>query len=427
MTAIVSANALAEAGGNRKRATLGRPGTSTPMTTAKVLTSARATTSGRVWFAGLVLMGALQAQPLQLRPGVPLTSGATPLDVGDYAIPCVTDWNGDGRKDLLVGYRYADKLALFLNTGNDAAPAFAGYVNLQANGTDIWVPGAGCGAPAPWVCDFDHDGNRDLLVGSGGDGTVAFFRNLGTNGAPVLARGTPLTLLNGDPVKITSLRATPYVHDWDEDGLADVLCGAGDGTVFFFRNITTPASPLFLPGVQLQAGGSTLNLGARSVVRVCDWDGDGRKDVLGSSSTGVYWCRNTGSNPAPVLAAPVPLRVPNTSGSLVAIRTSDRMRLDLCDWNNDGVVDLLLGNTDGTVAFYESYVFAVTSFTVRTNAQVILRWNSAPYVRYGILTGPKPDAVRDAVAAGLASGGRTTSWTNYFLTRMQFFQVQFGP
>ena len=374
----------------------------------------------------LALFWILHADPFQLRPAVALTSGATPIDLEYYAIPCVTDWNGDGRKDLLVGYRNADKIALFLNYGTDAAPVFSGYSNLQANGTDIVIPGSGCGAPAPWVCDFDGDGKRDLLVGSGMDGTVFFFPNVGTDAAPRFNAGVRLTLFSGDTLTVSS-RATPYVHDWDADGLPDLLCGAGDGAVYFFRNVGSTTAPVFLSIGPLQAGGTTLNLGIRSVVRVYDWDGDGLKDLVGSSTSGVYWCRNTGNNPAPSLSAPVALRVPNTSGSLVPINTGPRMRLDLADWNNDGVMDIILGNADGTVVWYEGYPFAITRITARADRQVTLRWNSAPFLRYVVLTGAIADAIKDPEAANVVSEGKVTAWTNHFLTPQQFFRIQSVP
>jgi hypothetical protein len=84
------------------------------------------------------------AEPLMLQPAESVTAGSSPIDVGDHAIPWVTDWNGDGTKDLIVGYRYADKVALFLNIGTDAHPAYTGFTHVQAGGVDIYQAGAGC-------------------------------------------------------------------------------------------------------------------------------------------------------------------------------------------------------------------------------------------------------------------------------------------
>ena len=42
------------------------------------------------------------------------------------------------------------------------------------------------GHAAPFVGDFDGDGKRDLLVGQFGGGTLWIYRNDGTDAAPVL-------------------------------------------------------------------------------------------------------------------------------------------------------------------------------------------------------------------------------------------------
>jgi hypothetical protein len=366
----------------------------------------------------------LQADPVQLRPATNLYAAGMPMDLGDYAIPCVADWNGDGRKDLLVGYRSADKIAVFLNVGTAAEPVLTNSFNLQAGGLDIIVPGSSCGAPAPWVCDFNRDGRRDLLVGGGADGRVYFFAGTNTDADPKLA---PAQLVQVDGVTLSvGIRATPCIHDWDEDGLPDLICGTGGGSAFWFRNTSPTGIPVYSGTFQIQAGGGPLSLNIRAVVRVFDWDGDGLKDLVGSSSTGVYWCRNTGNNSVPLLDAPVAIRAP-LAGGLTAINTSARMRLDLAVWNNDGVVDLLLGNADGTVAFFEGYRFQLTSIAPAAAVGVALQWRSARDLKYHVLSAPGPAAPFSIAASNLPSAGNFTTWTNTASANQEFYRVQIAP
>jgi hypothetical protein len=45
------------------------------------------------------------------------------------------------------------------------------------------------GHAAPLVVDFDGDGKKDLLVGQFGDGILWFYKNIGTNAQPLYAAG----------------------------------------------------------------------------------------------------------------------------------------------------------------------------------------------------------------------------------------------
>jgi hypothetical protein len=396
-------------------------------------------TSGRSWLSALVwilvmsLASVVMAEPLQLRPGTNIYAGSGVLNVGSYAIPCVADWNGDGKKDLLIGYQPDGMIQVYTNSGTDAQPTFKNFYNLQASGVNIQHASSGCGAPAPWVCDFNGDGKRDLLVGDGADGTIYFYRNTNTDAAPKLVLVRQLTA--GGTILTVGSRATPYVCDWDGDGLQDLLVGDGSGYVTFYKNTNTNPNagqlPIYAAGVKIQAGGTDLILGSgstiRSVVRVFDWDGDGLKDLVCSSDSGVYWCRNTNSNSQPILQAKAALQAPSsTTGKLVNINTGGRMRLDLVDWNNDGVMDLILGNLNGTVSYYEGYHFR-SRLIPQTNNTIVLQWDSAPFLKYNVLAYDCPDGIPCPAVTNLPSGGKTTTWTNQMQGGQQFFRVQIAP
>ena len=70
-----------------------------------------------------------------------LEADGTPInvDVG-HAAPHVTDWNNDGKPDLLVGQFGEGKLRIFLNEGTAKDPKFTTYAYFKADGEDATVP-----------------------------------------------------------------------------------------------------------------------------------------------------------------------------------------------------------------------------------------------------------------------------------------------
>jgi len=73
--------------------------------------------------------------------GIRLEADGEIIDVQvGHLVPCVTDWNGDGKKDLIVGQFYYGRIRFYLNHGTDGIPVLkdAGY--LQAGGKEIRLP-----------------------------------------------------------------------------------------------------------------------------------------------------------------------------------------------------------------------------------------------------------------------------------------------
>jgi hypothetical protein len=82
--------------------------------------------------------GLCQAAVPEFEKGIKLQAEGKEIDVEvGHLVPVVTDWNHDGKKDLLVGQFMSGTIRLYLNEGTDADPKFGKFTYLQAGGKDI--------------------------------------------------------------------------------------------------------------------------------------------------------------------------------------------------------------------------------------------------------------------------------------------------
>ncbi len=142
---------------------------------------------------------------------------------------------------------------------------------------------------------------------------------------------------------------TPRAIDWDNDGLKDLLVGAG-GYVWLYIN-TVALPPTFNAGVKVQAAGTDIYAGdGNSPIAIADMTGDGVPDlVVADSNSKLRIYRNTSALGAvPVYAAPVFVKKTNGTTDFVL---PDR-RFDIGDYNNDGKPDLVTGTGSGSVQLF---------------------------------------------------------------------------
>ena len=163
----------------------------------------------------------------------------TAINVGSRATPITDDWNGDGRKDLLVG-NHSGNIYIFLNVGTDSEPIFDTPYFLQVAGRDFDV-GA---RAAPRVFDWNKDGLKDLLVGEL-EGYIYYLKNVGTNNAPVFEKSEKLLLRSGDILRYPDTTGYPrsrlFITDWNNDGLDDILVGGIDGKIMLYIAAPRPS------------------------------------------------------------------------------------------------------------------------------------------------------------------------------------------
>jgi hypothetical protein len=286
----------------------------------------------------------------------------------------VADFDGDGRLDVVVG-RYWERShwadeprvfgRLYRNVGSRTSPRFE--PRDASSGAPYQEGYLACDTVRQndvRGVDWDGDGRLDLLAGDS-DGFVWFFRNHGDRLAPLFAPPVRVEA-GGRPIKVhgeeAEGRMAGYariaVTDWDGDGRRDLLVADGRGWLWLFRDRARQGLPELAPGLRLEAGGEPVDGTSRGSVAACDWDGDGRQDVLfamvgeglslhptwpprspdPAADRGFLLLRNQGTGTAPVLARPEWLRA-GREGAVIDLL---RANLGSCvDWDGDGLLDLI--------------------------------------------------------------------------------------
>ena len=195
--------------------------------------------------------------------------------------------------------------------------------------------------------DWDNDGDADLIVGDR-NGYLNFFER---NSDGTLAAG--VKLLSGGTIIDVGGNSAPDFADWDNDGDLDMIVGSDMTTpVRVYENTGTASSYAFDGYEEFTAGGSVVNW-YRSTPSIYDMNGDGLFDVvMGATDKKFHYYENTGTLGNPSFAADSPLQY--QAGGNVLTGHSDS-RLDICDWNEDGHIDLVTGDYDDYVYLFFSY------------------------------------------------------------------------
>ena len=299
-----------------------------------------------------------------------LQDGMIDLGVGTY--PTAGDVDGDGLIDLVVSNRkrfnlnesFTSRLHFFKNVGSANAPAFD-----LANANLVDIPSLQWSSAAPALGDLDGDGDADLLVGDL-DGLLHRFNNTSQGGTVSFElQPLPLNDSSGEIMDVGQ-SATPQIFDVDADGKNDLLVGCLNGSVFYYRNIGSPASPSF------------------------EWQTDSLGQAVALSLLGIQgksvpcMVRNTagetqlflGTETGPIMQfSGIDGNVQGTfellSEDFEHIREGSRTALTSADLNSDGLNDLIIGNTGGGLAVWMQQTVEVEE--VRMADQILLFPNPA--------------------------------------------------
>jgi hypothetical protein len=287
-----------------------------------------------------------------------------------HSAPFMVDFDGDGRKDMVIGEfgNGKGRARVYLNTGKDIAPKFDTFTYLQAGGQDAVVEPLCCIGFDPYFVDLNGDGILDVTSGKYLGGYITFYEGTGKKQL-AFKEGVKIQqpeFENGDvnDTNLHWLMRTANFSDFDEDKDFDMIWGNVKGEVFYTENVGTHKAYKFAKTVAMTAEGKPIKVSLKSDPYPVDWDGDGIIDLLiGSESADIVFFKGkkksstdfeagvsiwTGKKTIPG----APLTYDESKASLDEMgehapygnKDSYRVRLGVVDWNKDGKLDLLVGN-----------------------------------------------------------------------------------
>jgi hypothetical protein len=258
--------------------------------------------------------------------GLVKSEGASVAPDASWTVAAISDFNADGRADLLW-HNTSGALALWTMNGATIVSSFAVMSNGIAIAPDASWSTAGAG-------DFNADGTSDLLWRNTNGSLVVWTMN-----GPFVA-GSGSVTAGGSAVNLYASWSVAGIGDLDADGHADILWRNANGEVatWFMSGSTIAGS------ADVTSGGVAVRPDASwSVAGIGDFDADGHADILWRNTTGslVEWLMNgsTISSSGFVSVAGTPV-APDASWHVVEIG----------DFNDDARTDMLWRSDSGALA-----------------------------------------------------------------------------
>ena len=156
--------------------------------------------------------------------------------------------------------------------------------------------------------------------------------------------------------------SVPSFADWNNDGLNDLIVGEGGGgfpgKVRVYLNVGTEAQPQFRDSFYAQSNGADLvctPIGCMGCFpRVVDWDQDGRIDLLVGQADGTVKIFTNTAEPNDMPTFDSGIKIITATSTVSDLDVGDRATPTLVDWNNDGRLDLVSGGLDGMIHIYNN-------------------------------------------------------------------------
>ncbi|WP_458098530.1 SdrD B-like domain-containing protein [Roseomonas sp. WA12] len=263
----------------------------------------------------------------------------------------LADVNGDGRADIVGFASTGVFVSLSTSNGSFEAP----QLELAAFGGDPSAGGWSSQDAYPrQLADVNGDSRADIV----GFASTGVFVSLATSNGSFEAPQLKLAAFGGDPSAggWSSEDAYPrQLADVNGDGRADIVGFASTGV---FVSLSTSNGSFEAPQLKLAAFGGDPSAGGWSSEdayprQLADVNGDGRADIVGFASTGVFvsFAASDGSFGAPTLKLGAFGGDPSAGGW----SSEDAYPRQLADVNGDGRAEIIGFASTGVFVSYSDY------------------------------------------------------------------------
>lgn len=266
------------------------------------------------------------------------------------------DVNQDGKRDLIVtpnsetGSENYRCFLYYLNEGEDNSPVFSYQGNtLFTNSSLDFGEGA-----IPYFFDHNLDGKKDILIGNYGyflptgdyKPQVALLENISDASEIRFQLKNRNYAFAGNLAGI-SVNFHPTTGDLDNDGDQDLLLGASDGRMYHFENTALPGNPANMTFIT--PAFEDIDVGTYAAPCLFDVDQNGRVDLLiGNRNGKISYYKNTSTGNSPVLE----LQTEEFGGVNTALTGEPNGFSTPFMFRKNGITYLICGSQNG---FFELY------------------------------------------------------------------------